>query len=92
MVKFLKVSRKKLAELMKSQNLEEKIVCCIENLKLKGKKSTQNGRNKKEKTQNPINNLTCDDDTLSQTSPSLKHSENTLGDQDQVDFFKYWNN
>ena len=94
MVKFLKVSRKKLAEMMKNQNLEEKIMSCLENIKLKGKKSTQCTKRKKEKAKqinkNPENG--CDSlcqQSPTQQSPTLKDLENALHFQDEVDFFKY---
>lgn len=89
MVKFLKVSRKKLAEMMKNQNLEEKIVSCLENLKLKGKKSTQSTRKKKEKAKQLNKNSENRCDCLYQQSPTVKNLENALHFQDEVDFFKY---
>ena len=94
MVKFLKVSRKELAEMMKNQNLEEKIVSCLENLKLKGKKSTQCTRKKKEKVKQLNKNPEKGCDSIcqqspTQQSPTLKDLENALQFQDEVDFFKY---
>lgn len=95
MVKFLKVSRKKLAEMMKTQNLEEKIVSCLESLKLKGKKSAQCTKKKKEKAKNTHKHPEsgCSDclcqQSPTQQSPTLKDLENALQFQDEVDFFKY---
>ena len=86
MVKHLKVSRKKLAEMAKEHNLDEEINSCLAKLKCKNQKIIKND---KDLSNEKKNKRKISEDDENSSSESSKSKNSVEFDHVQLEFFNY---